>query len=160
MTDGPQAFFGGHGGLLIFGELGRLGEWKIGIVEAVAILDEFFIHQCAVRQINVAQQAIVAVAVGTVRVGLQADFATGGTDEAFGVGGGIRAEALHRRVRFVSFGRVDAHKANGLNLAIHVYGDGIAIDEMVDAIQSRLVGLDGLAGILQPATILGYPNTK
>jgi hypothetical protein len=52
----------------------------------------------------------------------------------FDIGCGIWAVALHWRVRFMCFRRIDSDEADYFLLAIHVYQYGVTVDKCVNGI--------------------------
>jgi hypothetical protein len=54
----------------------------------------------------------------------------------------------------VGFGRVYTDKADGFFGTVHIYHDGVAVYEMVNAIEARLTGHNTFFGRSKPALLL------
>src|SRR5579859_2924250 len=145
MAVAPQSFFGGLRGSLVLSKIGGFRKRIVCVRETIAVLHQQFVQQLPVGQVHVADQPAVGVAVIAFGIGLQADFAAGVANLGLGVSGGRWAVALHRRVRFVRFGGVNANKAHRFRFAAHVHRDSIAVYIMVDAVKCWVV-LHGLLG--------------
>ncbi len=127
----PQADFGALGLLHGGGKLAAFGKGK-GVGKGVAFLHELEVEVGAVFEVHVAQEPVVAVAVGGKAVADQAYVL--GTHAVFGVGAGGWTVTLHGGVLFVGFGCVDADKPHPFFPALHVDHNGVAIAKLFDRV--------------------------
>ena len=142
----PQPCLGCLGLLHRLVEIAALGKGE-GIGKGVAFPHQLMVEIGAVGQVDVAQQAFVAVAVSGERIGDELDPAA--ADPLFCIGGGIWSIALDGRIGLVGFGCVDTDKTDDFGLAVHIYDERIAVDKLkhpvaADVGAHKLTGIHGL----------------